>query len=44
MADPNLHLSEGGGGGAFEDLTMNVEFYEDNSGGSMKMRYFLKNK
>ena len=25
-------------------LTMNVEFHEDNSGTSKKMRYFLKNK
>ena len=25
-------------------VTMNVEFYEDNSGTSKKMRYFLKNK
>ena len=31
-------------GGAFEGLTMNVEFCEDNSGSSKKMRYFRKNK
>ena len=37
MADPDLHLS--GGGGVFEGLTINVEFCEDNSGRSKKMRY-----
>ena len=31
-------------GGAFEGLTMNVEFCEDNAGRSNKMRYFRKNK
>ena len=29
--------------GAFEGLTMNVEFCEDNSGRSKKMCYFQKN-
>ena len=33
-----------GEGGAFEGLTMNVEFYEDNSGSAQKMRYFRKIK
>ena len=43
MADPDLHLS--GGGGVFKGLTINVEFCEDNSGRSKKMRYISeKNK
>ena len=39
MADPDLR-QKGEGRGAFEGLTMNVEFCERNSGGSKKMRYF----
>ena len=43
VADPDLHLPNwGGGGGAFESLTMNVEFCEDNSGRSKIMRCFRK--
>ena len=42
MADPVLQLE--GGRGAFEGLTMNVEFYEDNSGSAQKMRFFRKKK
>ena len=45
VAGPDLHPAKGGGGGAFEGLTINVEFCEDNSGGrSKKMRYFRKYK
>ena len=33
---------KGGGGSAFEGLTTNVEFCEDNSGRSKKMRHFRK--
>ena len=44
MADPDLHVKWGGGGGAFEGLTVNVEICEDNSGRSKKMRYFRKIK
>ena len=36
MADPDLLLREWD---AFEGLTMNVEFCEDNSGNGQKMRY-----
>ena len=39
VADPDLH-QRGEGRGAFEGLTMNVEFCERNSGGSKNMRYF----
>ena len=44
MADQDLRLSGWGGRGAFEGLTMNVEFCEDNSSSSKKIRYFRKNK
>ena len=36
-------LSAGvGGGGAFEGLTVNVKFYEDNPGSAQNMRHFRK--
>ena len=40
MADPDLQLwREGGGGGTFEGLTMNVEFCEDNSDSGRKCTF-----
>ena len=46
MVDPDLYLKGGGGGGGgFEGLTITVEFCKDyNSGKSMKICYFQKNK